>query len=119
VGSALLDSAHRLRKTDTYLPVDRSLNPDWNDRHQAFHTDLVRACGSRRLLELHEQLYQQLERYWSLSVHVDGDRDIVQEYQGLVDAALDRDADRLVDLTVKHLRVTTARIVKAARPRSG
>ena len=113
--SAVLASAHHLRRTQMLSPIDRSRTPDWVERHQAFHTALVNGCRSRRLLELHGQLYQQSERYRSLSVHVGGNRNVVDEHQELVDAALDRDADRLVKLTLTHLRETTARLVNAAR----
>ena len=113
--SAILASAHRLRKTQVLSPTDGSRTPEWMERHQAFHTTLVSACGNRRLLELHAQLYQQSERYRNLSVYIEGGRNVIDEHQDLVDAALDRDADRLVDLMLKHLGETTARIVKAAR----
>ena len=113
--SSILAAAHRLRRTQAQSTADRSRTPEWVERHQAFHAALVSACGSRRLLELHAQLYQQSERYRNLSIHVEGDRNIIDEHQELVDAALDRDADRLVALMLKHLTETTSRIVKAAR----
>jgi DNA-binding GntR family transcriptional regulator len=98
---------------------DGTRNPEWVERHQAFHTALVSACGSRRLLELHAQLYQQSERYRELSVHVKGQRSVLDEHQELVDAALERDADRLVSLMLKHLGKTTSLIVDAVRSQSG
>ena len=119
--AAVLAAAHRLRRTEIKSATYRALTPEWVERHAAFHAALVSACGSRRLKELHAQLYQQSERYRGLSFHVEGEedeaggRDIVGEHQLLVDAALDRDADRLVDLAVGHLRQTTARIVKMAQ----
>jgi GntR family transcriptional regulator, carbon starvation induced regulator len=111
---SVLAAAHHLRKTQMLSTTTGSRNAEWVERHQAFHTAMVSACGSRRLLELHAQLYQQSERYRELSVHVKGDRNVVEEHQELVDAALERDADRLVTLMLKHLRETTTRIVRAA-----
>ena len=116
--SSILAAAHRLRRTEPLYAADRTRNPEWAEHHQAFHAALVSACGSRRLLELHSQLYQQSERYRDLSVKIASERNVVGEHQEIVDAALDRDADRLVDLTVRHLRETTALIVKAARGES-
>jgi DNA-binding GntR family transcriptional regulator len=95
--------------------TDRSLTPEWVARHAAFHAALVAACGSRRLLTLHTQLYQQSERYRGLSMHVETVRDVQKEHQALVDAALDRDVDLLVDLTLSHFRETTSLIAAAAK----
>lgn len=113
---SVLAAAHRLRRTKVLTCVDRSLNRDWVERHRTFHTALVSACGSSRLLDLHAQFYEQSERYRSLSFPILGERerDRQGEHQALADAALDRNADGLVELTVKHFRETTARIVKAA-----
>ena len=114
--ASILASAHRLRRTEMYSQVDHSLTPHWVIQHAAFHTALVGACGSRRLLNLHAQLYQQSERYRGLSVHLESNnRDVRDEHQKIVDAALDRDAELLVELTLAHLRETTALIVSAAR----
>jgi DNA-binding GntR family transcriptional regulator len=116
---SVLAAAHHLRKTKMLSEKDGTRNPEWVERHQAFHTALVSACGSRRLLELHAQLYQQSERYRELSVHVKGNRSVLDEHQELVDAALERDADRLVSLMLKHLGKTTSLIVDAVRSQSG
>jgi DNA-binding GntR family transcriptional regulator len=112
--AAILASAHRMLRTPMMAEDGRRLSPVWVERHAAFHTALVNACDSPRLLDLHAQLYQQSERYRGLSVHIDADRDVQAEHQKLVDAAMDRDADRLVALTLHHLRETTRRIVDGA-----
>ncbi len=115
--SLVLATAHRLRKTPM-LNEDETLNPEWVERHQAFHAALISACGCRRLIELHTQLYQQSERYRGLSIHVKGERNVAGEHQDLVDAALDRDADTLVELMLNHVGNTTVRIIVAARSES-
>jgi GntR family carbon starvation induced transcriptional regulator len=112
--AAILGAAHRLRRAPI-IAEDRSIAPEWVNRHAAFHGAFVSACGSPRLLTLHAQLYQQSERYRGLSVLVKSDRNVEAEHQALVDAALDRDAERLVELTITHFRTTTALIVTAAR----
>jgi GntR family carbon starvation induced transcriptional regulator len=112
---SVLSAAHMLRKTKIISPTERSSNADWVERHRAFHAALVSACGSPRLLDLHGQLYQQSERYRSLSFPTDGERDRQGEHQAIADAALDRDADLLVDLMFRHYHDTTSRIVTAAR----
>lgn len=112
--AAILGAAHRLRRTPM-IAEDHSLAAEWVDRHAAFHTAFVGACASPRLSTLHAQLYQQSERYRGLSVLVESDRNVEAEHQALVDAALDRDAQRLIELTVRHFQATTALIVTAAR----
>ena len=111
----VLASAHRLRRSKMLSEPERTLTAEWVDRHAAFHAALVSACGNRRLLDIIAQLYQQSERYRGLSIYVEGERDINGEHQGLVDAALDRNADRLVELMGAHLRTTTLKIVSASR----
>jgi DNA-binding GntR family transcriptional regulator len=112
----VLGSAHRLRRTPQMSSEGaHDMTPEWAERHAAFHATLVAACGSKRLLALHSQLYQQSERYRGMSAHYDPHRNVEAEHQQLVDAALDRDADRLVDLTLTHFRKTTAMILESAR----
>ena len=111
----VLASAHRLRRSKMLSEPERTLTSEWVDRHAAFHAALVSACGNRRLLDSIGQLYQQSERYRGLSIYVEGERDIDAEHQGLVDAALDRNAERLVELMCAHLRTTTLKIISASR----
>jgi DNA-binding GntR family transcriptional regulator len=114
--ASVLASAHRLRRTpQTKSKDERNITAEWAERHASLHTALVAACGSPRLIGLHGQLYQQSERYRGLSGHFEMHRDVEAEHQALVDAALDRDADRLVKLMLAHIRKTTTIIVDAAR----
>lgn len=113
--AAILAAAHRLSRTPPRAGDGAAAASDWIARHAEFHAALVSGCGSRRLLALHHQLYEQSERYRILSARVDGDRDVGAEHQAIVDAALARDADQLVTLVEAHIRHTTRLIVAAAR----
>lgn len=113
--AAVLAAAHRLRRSKRLADGERTLTLERVERHAAFHATLVSACGNRRLLDLLAQLFQQSARYRGLSVYVEVERDIEAEHQGLVDAALDRNADRLVELMDQHLRTTTAMIIGKSR----
>ena len=64
------------------------------------------------MITLHAQLYEQSERYRGLATQLETSRDVDTEHRGLVDAALDRQADVLVELMLEHMRKTTARIVE-------
>jgi GntR family carbon starvation induced transcriptional regulator len=52
----ILAAEHRLRNGHSGLSDDDAKRV-WTQNHAAFHTALVSACGSRRLLALHAQLY--------------------------------------------------------------
>jgi DNA-binding GntR family transcriptional regulator len=111
----ILAAEHRLRGEPVVVGgTPEGLNPEWVDRHAAFHYALVSACGSRRLLALHGQLYEQSERYRGLSLHVKAPRDVGDEHHVIVALALQRDAEGLVSTMVAHLRRTTDLIVSAA-----
>jgi GntR family carbon starvation induced transcriptional regulator len=110
---AILGAAHRLRRTP--VPASADTSAEWMERHDKFHAALVSGCGNRRLLELHAQLFQQSNRYRSMTLSMGTGRNLEAEHQALVDAALDHNADLLVDLTTRHFRETTALIVGAAR----
>jgi DNA-binding GntR family transcriptional regulator len=111
----ILAAEHRLGGQFVVIGTDEfKLNPAWVKMHAAFHTALVSACGSRRLLALHAQLYEQSERYRGLSLHVETPRNVTDEHSDIVKMALARDAESLIRTTVEHLRKTTDLIVAAA-----
>jgi DNA-binding GntR family transcriptional regulator len=110
--AGILAAEHRLRSKIVVVGGEDP-NVKWRQNHAAFHTALVSACGSRRLLGLHAQLYEQSERYRGLSFHADADRDVETEHHRIVEFALARDAAALVSAMVDHLRFTTKLIVDA------
>lgn len=116
----ILAAAHRLRAlkiaTRPNSPSEtETLLADWGQAHGAFHSALVRACGSRRLFTLHAQLYEQSERYRVQSFFVESTRNIDAEHQEIVDLALTRDADGLVGAMCAHIRETTRLIIAHAQ----
>src|SRR5262249_29565319 len=77
--------------------------------NREFHMALISACGSRWLLNFHTIMYDQSLRYRMLALKV---RDFPREqsrreHRDILDAAIARDADRLV-------AVLTAPITKGA-----
>lgn len=114
--AGLLAATHRVRATSPLLPKDKpTVNPEWRRAHADFHTALVAACGSRRLLRLHAQLYEQSERYRGLSAHGDVSRKVHDEHQAIVDRALARDIDGVIAEMIDHTRLTTRLLITAAR----
>ena len=81
------------------------------DRHRDFHLSLVASSGSRWLVELSQQLYAQTERYRRPMMLAPGHsqmppRDFEGEHRTLMEAAVDRDADRAALLLDQHYRRT-------------
>lgn len=111
----LISAAHRLRSMQQPLRGKDEGTWDWVSQHAEFHSALVSACDSPRLLTLHHQLYEQSERYRMLTVFVEAKRDVQDEHQKLVDLALARDADGLVEVMTRHIRLTTDLIVAGVR----
>lgn len=122
----ILAAAHRLRSLkiaarDRSPEETEQLIADWGRAHSDFHNALIKACGNRRLLALHGQLYEQSERYRVRSFFVESKRDVDKEHQEIVDLALARDADGLVSAMTNHIRETTRLIInhsqrEAAKP---
>jgi DNA-binding GntR family transcriptional regulator len=108
--SRLVAAFHRLSRTPERAAGDPTRSSEeWAEAHAAFHTALVEGCGSPWLMRLHNQLYDQSERYRRLSVSLaPRRRNIGDEHQKILDAVLARDANKAVKLLSQHLASTTA-----------
>jgi len=98
----LVLSHHRLRQ------ADRSLASEWEVHHRAFHGALLQGCGSPILLRFCDQLYDLNIRYRFLAGKSGqySKRDVVQEHQGILEAALARDEAGASDQLMSHYKVT-------------
>ena len=107
--SRLVAASHRLSRTPERAESDPTRSNDgWADAHAAFHLALIEGCASPWLMRLHSLLYAQSERYRRLSVPLAGqERNVAQEHQDILEAALGRDTERALDLLAAHLAVTT------------
>ncbi|WP_137924376.1 FCD domain-containing protein [Cupriavidus sp. 2SB] len=86
----------------------------WAVLHRRFHNALVSAAGSDWLERFREIMFDQSERYRMLSVsHPVGPRDVNAEHRALMDAALERNVDKVNELVAAHFR-ETANVVTAA-----
>jgi DNA-binding GntR family transcriptional regulator len=112
--SEIVAAFHHLSRLHWEIPSrPRQISDEWERRHTAFHYALASACGSVRLLQLRAQLFNQTNRYRRLAVAFSRvPRDDRSEHKALMDAALARDAERVVALIRKHIR-KTAETVRA------
>lgn len=106
---------HRLMRTEERAPSDKlRLSDNWVSAHASFHTALVSACGSSRLLLIRQQLYEQAERYRRYSIPVaTSKRDLPAEHKRIFDAAIARRAKEASEAIAEHL-TTTLRIISSS-----
>jgi GntR family carbon starvation induced transcriptional regulator len=114
---ALVVSFHRLARTQRRLPEATAPEPEgadlseeWERLHKAFHMLLLDRCGSSLLLGFCSNLMDQAVRYRNLSMNTNPSRQrregAAAEHKEILDAVLDRDADRACALLEDHYRVT-------------
>jgi GntR family transcriptional regulator, carbon starvation induced regulator len=103
----IVTTYHRLARVE-YLSADGAPNPDWEERHRAFHGSLIANCGSSWLLSFCDQLSFQATRarYLAVTTRHDPGRLRNDEHKDLMEAAVALDADRTVELLVAHYRKT-------------
>jgi DNA-binding GntR family transcriptional regulator len=105
---------HRLTRIPRHLSDEdaSTYNPAWEHAHRAFHAALTAACRSRWLIGFCEQLFDAADCYRHLSrvssLKRGPRRD---EHQEMVEAIVERDADRAVKLLHKHY-MRTAELVR-------
>lgn len=115
----LIAAHHRLmRRThsaDALSNEASNYEEEWNTVHREFHMALLGACESHWLMQFVRILFDQMIRYRHLSLYSpgSGDRDIPTEHQGLLDAAIRRDADAACALLQDHMSKTAELALRA------
>ncbi|MCP8687181.1 DNA-binding transcriptional regulator CsiR [Marinobacterium sedimentorum] len=103
----VIGKAHTLASVAALHSTDEMMNL-WDKRHKEFHTAIARGCGSSKLLELRATLMDQAERYRQLWLRqtVFSTEALVnkrREHAAIVEALLERDAQRAGTLMLDHL----------------
>ena len=104
----LISNFHRLSKqTKLSKTVPPSISSAWLKEHADFHGALLAGCDSESLLLICSRLFEQAERYVTLSIISNGPRrDDVTEHKQLMRAALSRDVGRTLELNRAHIDQT-------------
>lgn len=111
--STIVAAVHELRKRSS-LDSNGRIDQQWEMRHRVFHFSLVSACGSPRLLQLRDLLFDHAERYRRLSHHYHAEpRDHVSEHIDLANAVVARNADAATHLIKDHLDRTVEILLSA------
>jgi DNA-binding GntR family transcriptional regulator len=80
---------------------------DFDALHKGFHTSLLAACGSTRLLAAHSDLYDQAYRYRRVMMRgFDSGEHFVEAHQKLAERVIARDAAAAPAMLVEHLEST-------------
>ena len=106
---------HRLSRTPrSSADLTYAFNAKWEGLHRDFHAAVIASCGSHWLLSFCQQLVDQADRYRQLAAAVSyPKRNERDEHQELMEATLDRDADRAVAIQCAHIRKTADIVLKA------
>lgn len=80
---------------------------DFDRLHKGFHTSLLAACGSQRMLATHSDLYDQAYRYRRVMMRaITSGEDFMHSHQMLADRVLARDVAAAQLMLETHLRST-------------
>jgi DNA-binding GntR family transcriptional regulator len=112
----ILAASHRLGESGPSIDPNNPtyLDPQWAERHRAFHRALLSACGSARLLSYREVLYDLSERYRTRSITpASSKRDVHREHQAIAEAAIARDAAAACAHLAEHFLETTRVVLTA------
>jgi len=108
---AIVVAFHRLLRTPAYLDEESKVeNPAWSNLHREFHRSLVSACKSRWLMGFMDTLFDLADRYRFLSMRSSSrtNQQLIEGHRVLMDAVIDRDVDRAVELIKAHISQTVA-----------
>jgi GntR family transcriptional regulator, carbon starvation induced regulator len=106
--AGILSALHQMRRH-----IERTGNefregaPDFDRLHKGFHTALLAACGSKRLLAAHSDLYDQAYRYRRVMMRsFDSGKKFVAAHGDLAKRVLARDIDGAPAMLASHLHST-------------
>lgn len=117
--AGIVAALHRLRRSLEREPETmREGSAAFDALHRAFHRSLLAACGSPRLLHLHDELYMQAYRYRRVMMGRLAEPDwFIAEHEALAGVVLARRRDEAVESLSRHLQ-TTLEVVYGAEGRT-
>jgi GntR family carbon starvation induced transcriptional regulator len=106
--AGILSSLHRLvRSVERDPETMREGSSEFDHLHKGFHRSLLEACGSERLLRLHDDLYYQAYRYRrTMMSRIDHPERFIEQHRLLAEIVLSRDAERAEADLSAHLHQT-------------
>lgn len=109
----LIAAHHRMERTER-RDADNKPTTEWAEAHQAFHTQLIAACGVPQLIDFTNTLSDLVQLYnqWATRSTNWTSRDLSSEHDAILQAALERDAVKTGDLLTQHYRGTLEAIAE-------
>lgn len=107
---------HILARTERRDATDPlHIRDEWSAAHREFHAALVAGSGVPLLIDLSRTLFDATELYrrWSAPSPAALKRDVPHEHHLILEAALDRDADRATELLTEHYNTSLAVMLTA------
>jgi GntR family transcriptional regulator, carbon starvation induced regulator len=106
--AGILSALHQMRRHIERTGSEfREGAPDFDRLHKGFHTALLAACGSKRMLAAHSDLYDQAYRYRRVMMRqFDSGERFVHAHQLLADRVLSRDVAGAQTMLAEHLGST-------------
>ena len=113
----LLLAFHRLSRTPRSTQTESfEENREWEQLHRAFHTTLLKACGSPTLLGFCDDLYDKAYRYRQLAARkAYKRRNELDEHKAMFDAVMGQRLEEAISLLSTHYR-RTADIIDVNTP---
>ena len=106
--AGILSALHQMRRH-----IERPGNEfregaeDFDRLHKGFHTALLAACGSTRMLNAHSDLYDQAYRYRRVMMRgIDSGAGFIRSHQMLAERVLARDVPGAQEMLAEHLHST-------------
>lgn len=107
----LVSAFHMLQRRATRDLGDMSLRQAYYDAHHEFHSALLAACHSPRLLEMQARLEHQHSRYYrQLPFERIASEDLIGEHAKLIDIAMSRDAVAMEQFIRRHVMLTVEQL---------
>lgn len=110
--SVILSYFH-LEKTESCAENSQEMMEKWEKNNKLFHHALISGCDSKITIQIHGIIYSHHERFLRLSRMENFlSRDVNVEHKQIMNAAIDRDADRAIILLQQHIQKTTKTFLK-------
>lgn len=112
--SRVITAYHWLERVERAQHASDTVLDELERRNFDFHEALVSACDRRWTLHLRGIVFRQHERYRRLSrIHSAKTRQVHEEHRALLDAAMERNEEMVVEVITAHIRRTTKAVGEA------
>lgn len=115
--AGIVGALHQMRRHIQRIGIEfREGAPDFDRLHKSFHTSLLAACESKRLLAAHSDLYDQAYRYRRVMMRTfDDSEHFIKSHEDLADLVLSRDIKAAQATLSGHLHSTLAIVYPTAK----